>query len=97
MFNDLAEDQNSESAEQEQVDLLDPFVLHKLQFHQRAEKKNWQGIKVEYSGIPGNITLERGERMTMFPMEMHEMQAAEKVLDIFREFIDIINGSIGVN
>jgi hypothetical protein len=48
---------------------------------------------VLFSGIPGTTSLISNEGILMFQEERQEIDAQEKLVDIFREFLDIINGS----
>ena len=50
--------------------LIDPQVLARLKFSQIGERRNWEGINVQYAGIPGNVTLNINERQLMFQHEM---------------------------
>lgn len=83
------EEENSED------DLFDPNVLMKLKFQQTAERKAWQGVNVLYSGIPGTSSLIPYERTLMFQEERDEMEAQDKIADIFRDIHDIVQGKLG--
>ena len=48
---------------------------------------------MQYSGIPGTTSLSTNERLLMFLEERQELEAQDKVVDIFREFLDIIQGT----
>lgn len=69
--NDEAEEEEEESEE----DFIDYQILNKLRFQQSAERKQWQGVNVTYSGIPGTSTLNQNERVLMFKEERAEMDA----------------------
>ena len=56
--------------EQEDEPFIDPQVLARIKFSQIGERRNWEGINVHYSGIPGNISLNINERMLLFKPEM---------------------------
>jgi len=58
-------------------------VLARIKFSQIGERRNWEGINVHYSGIPGNISLNINERVLLFKQEMEGIQAAEIVLNLF--------------
>ena len=49
---------------------IDPQVLARIKFSQIGERRNWEGINVHYSGIPGNISLNINERVLLFKQEM---------------------------
>lgn len=88
MYDDYEKIQSQEKQIRE--DLIDAQVLSNLLFQQRAERKSWQGIRVQYSGIPGTAGLEINERMLLFQEELQEIEAQDKLVDILREFLDII-------
>ena len=73
----LAEDKNASQStgidpelDEEDEPLLDPQVLARIKFSQIGERRNWEGINVQYAGIPGNVSLNINERQLMFQPEM---------------------------
>ena len=56
--------------DEETEPLIDPQVLARLKFCQIGERRNWEGINVQYAGIPGNVSLNINERQLMFQPEM---------------------------
>jgi len=67
----------------------------KLKFQQSAERKSWQGVNVLYSGIPGTSSLIPYERTLMFQEERDEVEAQNKITDIFRDIYDIFQAKLG--
>jgi len=67
----------------------------KLKFQQSAERKSWQGVNVLYSGIPGTSSLIPYERTLTFQEERDEVEAQNKITDIFRDIYDIFQGKLG--
>ena len=58
-----------ENQQRQAQQLFDPAVIAKLKFQQSAERKAWQGINVQHSGIPGTSNLNVNERILMFQPE----------------------------
>ena len=57
---------DQEAEEEAEEPLIDPQVLTRLKFSQIGERRSWEGINVQYAGIPGNVTLNINERQLMF-------------------------------
>lgn len=74
-------------------ELIDSNILSRIKFQQISERKSWQGLNVNFSGVPGTTTLIPNEGILMFTEERQEMDAQDKIVDVFREFLDIILGS----
>lgn len=84
------EDEDEETEE----DLFDYNVLSKLRFQQISERKQWQGVNVTYSGIPGTSSLIPNEGIMMFVEERGEMDAQAKIFEVFKEIHEVIQGSL---
>ena len=83
----------SDSEDEYPDELIDPNILSRIKFQQISERKAWQGLNVQFSGVPGTTTLIPNEGILMFSEERQELDAQDKIVDIFREFLDIILGS----
>ena len=72
--------------------MIDERILERLVYQQVMERKSWQGISVQHSGIPGTTSLLLNEGTLMFKEERTEFDAQEKIVDIFREILDLSLG-----
>lgn len=87
-------DNNDEGGDESEEELIDYQVLSKLRFQQISERKQWQGVNISYSGIPGTSSLNPNEGIMMFVEERGEIDAQTKIIDIFKEIHEVITGSL---
>lgn len=88
------QEQDYDEEEESEEDLFDYNVLSKLRFQQISERKQWQGVNVTYSGIPGTSSLIPNEGIMMFVEERGEMDAQVKIVEIFKEIQEVVLGSL---
>jgi hypothetical protein len=68
---------------------LDPQVLNKLKFKQSSDRKNWQGLNVLFSGVPGTSVHLNGRDILYFKEEKEHVEALEKVLDLATQMFSL--------